>query len=272
MSNNNDETSIGGIIGIIVSAIIGVVALVVMFSAFYTVPVGYRGVLVTLGKADESVKLEGLGVKLPWISGVEKINVRQQSWNIKAPCFSSDLQTVTVNVIVLFRIPERNVVKLYKEYRADVFQAFVAPKTQEALKEVTALKTAEQIVKIREVVKIATLDALRTKVLGLVEIDDIVLENIDLSPDLEKAIEKKMVQEQDALKAKFTQEQARIDAETAKIRAQGEADAIRIRSEALDKNPRIINLMIAEKWNGVTPLVVGAGEGSNVLLPIGDKK
>ena len=43
------------------------------------------------------------------------------------------------------------------------------------------------------------------------------------------------------------------------IVAKAEADAIRVKGEALRQNPNLVELVIAEKWNGVTPLVVGAG-------------
>ena len=92
-----------------------------------------------------------------------------------------------------------------------------------------------------------------------------------LSKELEKAIEEKMVQEQEAAKSKFLKDKARIEAETAEIRAAGEAKAIEIRGEAIRKNPGIIDLQLIEKWNGVSPLVVGQTAG-NFVLPLQNKK
>lgn len=95
--------------------------------------------------------------------------------------------------------------------------------------------------------------------------------NVSLSGELEAAIEAKMVQEQEAAKAKFVQQKAEIEANTAIIRAKGEAEAIRVRGRALQDNPGLVQLQIVEKWNGVSPLVVGSGSGANVLLPIDAK-
>jgi prohibitin 2 len=98
---------------------------------------------------------------------------------------------------------------------------------------------------------------------------DLVIENVDLSNELEHAIEAKMVQEQEAAKAKFVQQKTEIEAQTAIIKAKGEAEAIRVRAEGLSKNREIIELLIVEKWDGKTPQVVGAGvSGANMLLPI----
>ena len=143
---------------------------------------------------------------------------------------------------------------------------------KEALKEVTALLSAEQIVKQREEVKSKTLAAAQQKVGDILVIVDVVIQNIVLTPELETAIESKMVQDQEADKAKFTQEKTQIEADTAVIKAKGEAEAMRVRGEVLKQNPNFIALQIVEKWDGRSPLVVGGGGGSgpNLLLPMAD--
>ena len=100
-------------------------------------------------------------------------------------------------------------------------------------------------------------------------IEDLVIQDVSLSKELESAIEAKMVQEQEAAKAKFIQQKAEIEANTAIIKAKGEAEAIRVRGRALQESPGLVQLQIVEKWNGVSPLVIGAGgSGANILLPI----
>ncbi len=241
--------------------------------ATYVVDPGYRGVQVTLGKVSEAFKPEGFGTKSPFISHVIPILVRQQIRAAEAECYSADLQQVNVNLRVLYRIPETSVVRIYKEYAGDPFDSLIAPRIQEALKEATALQSAEQIVKQREAIKTRSLEAARKKIGEILIIEDIVLENITLSRELEVAIESKMVQEQEAAKARFTQQKAQIEADTAIIRAKGEAEAIRIRAEAIRDNPGLIQLQIVEKWDGKAPLVVGGAAGAggaNILLPLTD--
>jgi prohibitin 2 len=178
-----------------------------------------------------------------------------------------------VDLRVLYRIPEDSVVQIYKQYAGDPFDSLVAPRVQEALKEVTALRTAEQIVKDRESIKQGAIAAARTKIGSIVSVEDIVIRNIDLSPELERAIEAKMVAEQEAAKARFTQQQTEIEAQTVIIRAKGEAEAIKVRGEALKLNPAFLRLQIVEKWNGKSPLVVPsdpANNGAKLLLPLGE--
>ena len=253
-----------------------VAALIVISSAFYVVSPGKRGVLVTLGKVHQEFAGEGLGFKLPLLTDVRQISVRQQTETVKTECYSSDLQQLRVVMKILYRIPENNVVKIFQQYYGDPFQSLLAPRASEAIKEVTALQSAEQVVKKREEIKFKTLEVTRKKIEDLLVIEDIVIENVDLSAELEKAIENKMVQEQEAAKAKFVQQKAEIEASTAIIKAKGEAEAIRIRGKALEQNPQLIQLQLVEKWNGIAPLVVapggGNGGGANIILPLDSVK
>ena len=241
--------------------------------ATYVVEPGFRGVEVTLGRVSDQFKPEGFGTKVPFVSRIISVPVRQLTSELPAECYSSDLQQVNVTLRVLYRIPEASVVRIYKEYAGDPFDTLIAPRVQEALKEVTALQSAEQIVKKREDIKAKALIASREKVGGILIVEDLVLENITLSKELEAAIESKMVQEQEAAKARFTQQKTQIEADTAIIRAKGEAEAIRVRAEAIRDNPGLIQLQIVEKWDGKAPLVIGgnsdSGNGANILLPLG---
>ena len=57
------------------------------------------------------------------------------------------------------------------------------------------------------------------------------------------------------------------------IKARGEAESINLRGKALRENPSILELQIVERWDGITPLVVGPGAaGANMVLPLGNMK
>lgn len=237
-------------------------------SATYIVQPGYRGVAITLGTVAQEFRPEGFGLKKPFITHVQPISIRQQTRPMPAECYSSDLQQVKMEVHVLYRIPEHSVVKIFQEYAGEPFDNLIAPRVQEALKEVAATQSAEQIVTRREEVKNRALELARRKIgADFLIVADLVIYNLALSSELETAIEMKMVQEQEAEKAKFTQLKAQIEAETAIIRARGEAEAIQVRGTALTANPEFVKLQILQSWNGRSPLVVGAG-GSNVMLSL----
>jgi prohibitin 2 len=247
------------------------IVVISLASASYVVNPGYRGVEVTLGKVSPIFKGEGFGWKTPFVTHIIPVSVRQETRDVSAECYSSDLQQVKMELRVLYRVPEASVVKIYQQYAGDPFDSLIAPRVQEALKEVTAMQSAEQIVKQREQIKDKALAAAQVKVGDILLIVDVVIQNIDLSPELETAIEAKMVQEQEAAKAKFTQDKTQIEADTVVIKAKGDAESIKIRGEALKENPSFISLQIVEKWDGRSPLVVGGGAtGPNILLPMAD--
>ena len=254
-------------------AILVFVIIIVASSASYVVNPGFRGVEVTLGKVSPVFKGEGFGWKTPFITHIVPVSIRQQTRELTADCYSSDLQQVKTELRVLYRVPESSIVKIFQQFAGDPFDSLIAPRVQEALKEATALESAEQIVKQREEIKSKALVAAQKKVGDIVVIVDVVIQNIDLSHELETAIESKMVQEQEAAKAKFTQAKAQIEADTVVIKAKGDAESIRIRGEALKQTPAFIDLQIVEKWDGRAPLYVGGssgGSGVNMLLPAVD--
>jgi prohibitin 2 len=246
--------------------------LIVAASSTYVVEPGTRGIKVTLGKAQAGFLPEGFGTKAPFVTRIVDVNVRQQTKKVSAACFSSDLQQVVLELRVLYRVPDKSVVEIFKQYAGDPFDSLIAPRVQEALKEVTASQTAEQIVKKREAVKQKALAAARQKIGHILWVEDIVVRDIHLSAELENAIEAKMVAEQQAAQARFTQVQTQVEAETAIISARGEAEAIKVRGDALRMSPVFLRLKLVERWNGRSPLVVPADQnstGAALLLPLG---
>jgi prohibitin 2 len=248
-------------------AILVLLLVLMATSGTYIVQPGFRGVEVTLGNVAPEFRREGFGFKKPLITHIEQMSVRQQTRAMPAECYSSELQQVQMQLNVLYRVPEHSVVRVFREFAGEPFENLIAPQIQEALKEVTATQSAEMIVRKREEVKLRSLELAQRKVgTNFLEIIDLVLYDISLSPELEQAIEQKMVQEQEAAKARFTQLKAEIEAETAIIRAKGEAEAIQVRGQALRNNPDFIKLQVIQNWNGKSPLVVGADSGTSLLL------
>jgi prohibitin 2 len=252
--------------------LLGVLALVLLLGAlgcYYVIDPGERGVKVTLGKMSDQFLSPGPGLKAPFVTEIQRVNVQQDTREVSAECFSSDLQQINIQLKVLYRIPESSIISVLRDYAGSPFEKLILPRVQEAVKEVTAMKSAADIVKTREQIKVAALESSRAKIGSLLVVEDLVIEDVKLSRELEQAIEAKMVQQQEAEKAIFKMQQAKTDAETLIIKAKADAESIRIQGEALEKAPKLVELKMVEKWNGVAPQVVGAGSGSNVLLPLG---
>jgi prohibitin 2 len=244
--------------------------LIFSMTSFTIVVPGHRGVKVTLGETSTHLLPEGVAFKMPFISDIHQFSVKNHVETASVVCYSSDLQSVTIKASVMYRIPESSVIQLYRDYGSSgVFASFVAPRVAEAIKENTSLESAEGIVKKRETIKQKSIESAKKKLGDFIVVDDIVLENIDLSDELEHAIEAKMVQEQEAAKAKYTQQKAEIEAKTAIIKAEGEAKALAIQGTAIRSNPETMQMELIKKWNGVSPQVISGGaHGANIILPL----
>ena len=59
-------------------SVIGILAIIFLCSAFYTIKSTERGVLSTFGKYHESSITDGLHVKIPFIQSVKKVNIQQK--------------------------------------------------------------------------------------------------------------------------------------------------------------------------------------------------
>ena len=246
-------------------------ALFVAFQAFHIVPPGHRGISVFLGKVDATQRPEGLTFKWPFLETIQNFPIMQIKSDGKAESFSSDLQNITMFFTVMYRVPESQVVRLFQQYRGEPYATLIEPRVQEVIKQVAALSRAEDLVKNREKMKDDLLARLRPAIGDLLQIVDLSLTNIDLSDQLEQAIEQKVVREQEALAKTFELEKEKKQAEITIVRAEAEAKSVSIKGEALKTSPEVIQLEIAQRWDGKAPLSVsvGSGNASNVLLPIG---
>lgn len=283
---------------------LGIIALFIISQSYVIIDPGYAGVSVTLGKASDHYLPEGLNFKIPLIQQVYKIPTKQITVQGIAECYSSDLQTVNVNFKALYRLPKERVVQLFTEIKGDPYEALVEPRIQDALKQVTAKYRAEDLVKHRESVKKEALRIINTTLklaLGTdtsemtqdemdtlskksltpwVYLEDLPINNIELTEQLEHAIELKQIKEQEALAKEYELKKATKQAEITVVTAQADAQALRIKSAAIQSAPRILDLemkkldlemteKVLQKWNGVSPSTVVAGDTtSNVLLPL----
>jgi prohibitin 2 len=130
---------------------------------------GQRGIKSPWARRDRFLP-EGFGFKSPFITTIVPVDVRQKTESVRADCFSSDLQQVSMELRVLYRAPEESVVQIYKEFAGNPFDSLIAPRVQEAIKEVTALKTAEQLVKDREEINQKALAAASKQKIGSIRV------------------------------------------------------------------------------------------------------
>jgi prohibitin 2 len=247
--------------------LVAAACVVLLATSATCVPAGHRGVVTSFGRVQPDALGEGLHWVAPW-KRVHDRSIQQCSFQGEAACFSSDMQTVTVQYTAMVRQPADRVLTLYQTYYGDAYLSLVEPRIQERIKQITATYPAQELVRKREAIRAAALASVREAVGDLMEVVDLSLTNIDLTDELEKAIESKMVMEQQAQAKSFELDRERKNAEITVVKAGAEAQAVKIKGEAIAANPRVIDLEVVSRWDGRSPQTVVVGAAANPVLPL----
>ena len=269
------------------ASIAGAVAIslfILVASSFVIVDSGHVGVVRRLGAVQMEHLPEGFHLKVPFVDSVEEVDVRLRAAAQDAGASSRDLQVVRTKVAVQYSLIGAVMPLTYQKIgiRRMVEGTLIDPAILESVKAITAQYTAEELVTRRAEVKTKIQDAIESfinatleqkDVVGAVRLANVAITDFDFSDEFNRAIEEKVKAEQEALKAKneklrrVTQAEAAAaertlaaDAEAYQIEVASvaRAEAIRREAEALRDNPSLIQLRIAEKWDGHLPQVNGA--------------
>ena len=255
---------------IIIIAVLAVLA-IVLANSFTVVEAGHTGVLVTLGKVNETVLQEGIHMKIPFIQQCVKIDNRIVKLEVQTEAFSKDLQSVMTTLAINYRVDTSKSYSIYKNIGANYETVLVTPAVNEVLKAITAKYTAEESVTNRALISDGLVAGLNDKLnaIGLY-VTDVNIINFDFSEAFITAIEEKQVAQQKLLKAETEKQtaikNAEAEGETIRIKANAEADQIKIKADAeaaankviaASLTPQVIENKKLEKWDGVLPRVTG---------------
>lgn len=247
-----------------------IVALIVIVSCFDIVPAGFNGVKLTMGAVDGTVLNEGLAFKLPFAQQIVHVDARVKKYTLEGETSASkDMQSITTNVALNYRVDGANVDDLYKNLSLNYEDTIIAPAVSECIKSVTSQYTAEEAITRRSEISSQMKDMLKERLEDkYIFVDSLNITDLTFSAAFDKAIEEKQVAEQNALKAKYDLERIKTEAEQAVIKAQGEAEAMEIKNKALTES--IIELEFLEKWDGKMPAYYG-GDADLLLSLTPDK-
>jgi len=273
----------GVIVGII--GAIGVLILAPLNAGLVLIQPNEAGVVFRqVGRGDTALlqPLEsGLAWVLPFVDDVTKYYVGQQSVTLAGGvegytqvegtpegsysavrAISSDGQVVYVDATVIFRLDTTQINNIHRNWRDTYIEGFIVPQARSDVRNIVSNYGAEEIYgggRARLEAQIS--DALREKLdrEGFL-LTDLLIRNIEFSPQFTEAIEQKQIAEQQAQQAAFRVQQAQQEAEQVRVAAQGDADAAVIaaqgdaestviraqaESEALD----LINQILAQNPN-----------------------
>lgn len=253
--------------------IVLVIVLNVMTSWFYTIGEGDRGILLRNGKFIEVVQ-PGLHFKLPIFDNVVVMSIRMQKLEVPLLTYSKDIQAASVQMFVNYHVTD--IEKVYKNLGLSYPDTYLLPIALNESKAIFGQFTAVDIIGKREQMSADINHAvlLRTKDSGIT-LDAVNIANIDFSDDYERAVEERMKAEVEVQKLNQMLSQEKINADIVRTKAQGAADsqlaqaksyaeatriqgeaqaaAITAKGKAVAMNPLLIQLTVAEKWDGQMP-------------------
>lgn len=237
-------------------SILGLVLLFVIFGSFYTIPAGYRGVVLTWGNPTMIPVTEGLHFKIPIAQSIIKIDTKTQKYEADLTAASKDLQDVNTKVAINYHLVPENVPNLYKTIGIDYSNKVIYPAEQDANKAVTSQYNAEQLITQREEVrdKMETLLKSKLQDRGII-IESINIVNFKFSDSFTQAIEQKVTAEQNALTAENNLKAMQYNAQAMELQKQV------IEIKKLDIQQKWI-----EKWNGILPTQLIANGGTVDML------
>lgn len=221
-------------------AVIGLAALIVLGSTFYTIDTGERGVVLRMGRL-MSIAEEGLNAKAPFVDKVIKISVRDHNLSVKLEVSSSDIQTIAVEVSLVYSLDPAKVDKIFQTYSTRIEETLIRPTLSEKINAIIAEYPIETFVEKRAEISNRINTSFATQVNGNgILVKSLLITNHDFSDDFNKAIEDKKIAEQGALAAKFTLERMKL-----------EAEAQRIKQASL--SPMVLQELAINKWDGKMP-------------------
>lgn len=282
--------------------VIGVVAIiavaVIAMASVQIVPAGNIGVklhwdalvLDPNGDPVEAGVPAGLVFVTPIQDHVVPITIQVQEFTQQSSAGSNDLQTVTTQITLNYKINPDHVPRLYQKLGLGYRDTVILPAIHETVKQITAKHNANELIQSREIVKAEIEKELRERLAPFDIITVAVsITEFSFSEQFSQAIENKVTAEQNAQTAQnivaLKEAEARqvvAEAEGAKqsviLRAQGEAEAILVKAKAegekvrlinefLQANPQYLEWLRITQWNGALPdtLIMGDSNATPLL-------
>lgn len=264
-----------GIVGAVIASVVdngavkvvGVLLCIAMVFAFICVPFSFHtvdtgevAVVKHLGKAKE-VKTAGTHYDFWMTNKYQKYDGKVQNIDIETAAYSSDAQTMTVQMTLQYQVLTDKVMNIASQYGTlDALTTRINAIATEKTKSVLSSHKAMDIIANRQDMSPAVEEAIRQAVGEeyFVNVVAVVLTNIDFSDAFETAVEEKMIAEQKQLKAEY-------DAAAKVTAAEAEAKANQLLEKSL--TDKILEEMFIDKWDGKLPEVMAGEDGLSILLP-----
>ncbi|MBM9591698.1 prohibitin family protein [Leptospira sp. 201903075] len=185
---------------------------------------------------------------MPWNS-VYVYSVQWMSHQEKVEVLTRDDLTITVSAAIIIRPVQNEIYELEMEIGRDYYEKVVKPQFRTAIRNILSAYNMVSISKetpnVSAQIKKSLAEKLKDK---HVEIDDVIIDDVEYSPSILKAIESKLTKQQEQEQMKFEINIAKRDAEIQQITADGKSKAVLIEAEAQAKAQRMISESLTPRY------------------------
>ena len=241
-------------LGMWIAGAVVLFVIMTMFGSCSVIQAGHRGVVYSsISGVQQKGMTEGFNWKVPWFQSVTKFDIRTQKLEVQADGASKDLQTVKIVVTLNYRLDPLKVSKLFQTVGRDYEQVVIIPAVNEAVKSSSAQFPVEQIIverpRLRDLIVASLTDRLGRYDITL---EQVSVTQIEFSPEFNKVVEEKQVEEQKIKTAEYKKKQAEQEKQTTILQAEGQAEQQRLMKSTITKD--LVALKWIEKWDGKLPV------------------
>lgn len=250
--------------------VLGLVGTLLFFKSWFSVSPGEVGVSYSRISGSTSSHSQGIHFKVPFLTGVEKFEVRTMRVDIKSDSASKDLQKVNVDVVLNYHLVYDKVNDLFVKVGSDYTEKIIEPAVHEAVKAATAQLPVEEIIVKRETLR-SMIESMLTARLSSYNIllESVNLVDITFDPEFNKVVEEKQIEEQRIKTAQYQRMQAEEKKKQTILEAEAEAEKQRLMKVNVTKD--IIALEWIKKWDGKLP-VTSLGDKSAIMIQPKDQQ
>ncbi|MDZ7611792.1 MAG: prohibitin family protein [Candidatus Moranbacteria bacterium] len=224
-----------------------VVAALLLPFMIVVVEAGQTGVYSLFGKVKEEELSSGFHFKNP-LAKVQKMSIRTEDYTMSntelegektgadaISALTKEGLTVDLDMTVLYHLEEASASGVYRDVGLNYQEKIIRPAIRSTIREVIAQYDAKVVYSDkRKEASERIADDLRDRLgdRGIV-LEDLLLRNVELPPDLRRSIEQKLQAQQEAQKMEFVLEKEEKEKERKIIEAEGQRESQRIINESL---------------------------------------
>jgi prohibitin 1 len=254
-----------GILAIIGLAIVGLIAVILLFNCVTRIRTGNVGVLTLFGRVTGETLPEGIHVINP-LKTVNELSIRSQSVKESASVPSSEGLMMSLDTSLIYHLNPDRAAEVFQKLGPRYEDVVIEPSLRSAIRESTASHSANALYSgERDAVAKQIFESLNTQLTarGMI-IENILLRDIQLPATLKQSIELKQQAEQEALAMNFRLQKETQEAQRKRIEAQGVRDFQQIVAQGI--TPSLL------EWKGIEATETLAKSANSKVVVIGNGK